>query len=201
MLSESFMFAAIFLVVAGNARYAVAAYKGDIHPNIVSWVLWGVAPIVTFLVQQGDSAAMQRYLSLFAGITPLVIVAVALLKSHSSFKVSRLDIVCAAISIAAIVAWIFTKQGNLPILLSIAAGTAAGIPTAIKAFHKPYSENRTPFLFGAIAAIITLLTLTSLTFKTAAFAFYLVLSNCVIYGLIVARRKHHSMAHPATANS
>jgi hypothetical protein len=180
MINEHFTYLAAAITLAGNSYYAVSAYKGTIRPNIMSWILWSAAPLVTFFAQLSQGVTQQSILSLAVGVSPIFIIITALIASNGGFKLTKLDVVCAVSTFMALLLWLITGKGSLAIILSIIAGCFAGLPTLIKSYKDPGSENATPFVCGSISAMITLATLNTFAFSTAGFAIYLMLSNLVL---------------------
>jgi hypothetical protein len=187
MISRYFTVLSAVLVIAGNLRYTIATRNGNTEPNLVTWTLWGIAPIITFFAQMSqDTPILANLLALISGVSPFMIVAVALKKSHFRFAFQKLDMLCALIAIIAIAAWVWSGQGNTAIILSVFAGIAAGLPTAIKAHHHPETEDVTPYVCGTIAAVITVCAAQQIAIETIAFPLYLIVSNGVLW-LLVAR--------------
>ena len=181
------MYVASIISLGGNIMYAVATLKGKIKPNITSWILWSLPPIIIFAVQRSQGVDLQALLSLAVGLSPVIIVISALVKANGKFKPAKLDIICAVIASSALAVWLITGKANLAIILSILAGCAAGLPTLMKAYSKPKSESAVPFICGSVSAIITLLTLQTFSLDDAAFAVYLLISNLILVFFIAIR--------------
>jgi hypothetical protein len=73
----------------------------------------------------------------------------------------------------------FTK-----VLFSIIADLIAGVPTLIKAYSAPETENYSVFLFGAISAAITLLAIDKWEFSYYAFPLYILVICLILFVLI-----------------
>lgn len=185
MLSENIMIIAILLSVAGNGYYAYAAYKGAIQPNVISWFLWGLAPLIMFFAQRSEGSGIQSMFSLVTGLMPFVVLAAARIGSRLRFAVGRIDIVCALVSVTALMAWFITGEGAVAIWLSILAGSFASLPTLLKGYRQPETERSAPFVAGVAAAVITLLTVPEFSFETAAFPLYVITSNTLLAAMIM----------------
>ena len=81
--------------------------------------------------------------------------------------------------------WIILQEGNIAIVFAILADGLAFLPTLVKAFRFPESENPYPFIGGMIAALIALAIVTTYDFKHLAFPLYIlivdVLASLFIY--------------------
>ena len=98
--------------------------------------------------------------------------------------ISFIDFLCGTLSLAGLVLWYVTKIGNIAILFSIFADGTAAIPTLIKSYYIPETENYRPFLAGAINASITLLTIKIWSLAYYAFPFYILFINLFLFILI-----------------
>lgn len=188
MINENCMYLAGILTFVGNGYYAYSTIRLKTKPSLITWSLWVVIPIVTFLAQQSQGASVQSMLSLTVGLSPLLIIGCALYKHHFILEFTKTNITCLAIAITAIVLWLYSGDGSVAIILSIIAGFVAGVPTLIHGHKSPSEENTTPFILGIVSALITLLTLHSLNLNTAGFASYLLISNTVLALTIIVSR-------------
>lgn len=83
-----------------------------------------------------------------------------------------------------LILWAYTRVGNIAILFAILADLLAGIPTIVKAYKAPETENYQAYLFAGIAAVITLLTIKQWDFAHSSFAFYILGFNIITFPLI-----------------
>ena len=80
-----------------------------------------------------------------------------------------------------------TRLGNLAIVLAILADGLAAVPTLVKAYVAPESENYIGFLASAGSAAITLLTVKAWTFATFGFPLYIFVLGVALTALIKFR--------------
>jgi hypothetical protein len=118
------------------------------------------------------------------GFGPLMVFTASFVDKEAFWKITRLDIVCGVLSVIALILWAITGDGNIAIILSIAADLLAGIPTLIKSYNEPETEHPSAFRNGALSAGITLLTIKTWTFANYGFALYILLICTVLYSLI-----------------
>lgn len=197
MINENYMYIAAVLTILGNSYYAYSVLKLTTKPSLITWSLWIIIPIVTFFAQQSQGASMQSMLSLAVGLSPLLIIVCALIKQHFILEFTKINIVCLAISVTAILLWVLSGNESAAIILSITAGLVAGIPTLIHGYTAPDEENLTPFIFGIVSAFLTLLTLTTFSLTTAGFASYLLISNSILTLTIYISRVRNKRVHQA----
>lgn len=88
------------------------------------------------------------------------------------------------LSVLGLILWLITKVGNVAIFFGIMADGLAAVPTIVKSYHYPETENSTIFIFGLINSVIALLALTEWNFQNYGFPIYLLLINAILVGLI-----------------
>lgn len=124
-------------------------------------------------------------MTFMVGFGPLLVFLSSFVNKKSFWKLTKLDIVCAVVSMMALILWIITGSGVLAITLSIVADLVAGIPTLVKAYKFPESEGSSwVYIFGAISAVITLLAIPRFEFLYWAFPVYIFVICAVIAILI-----------------
>jgi len=102
----------------------------------------------------------------------------------AEWKIQKLDIICGILSFMGLILWLITDIGNFAILFSIMADLLAGIPTVVKSYTNPESENDVVYLFGFINAGIALLTISLWNFEHFAYPIYLLIVNIILVTLI-----------------
>ncbi len=107
----------------------------------------------------------------------------SLVNKKAYWEITKFDLVCGGLSILALILWGITRTGNIAIALSIMADGLAAVPTVIKAYRRPDTENSS-FIFGAISAAITLLTIQNWTFAQYGFPIYILLICTLLFTLI-----------------
>lgn len=167
MLNENFVIIGAILNLIGSLSYLIATIKGGIKPDRVTWLLWSIVPFIAFTAQIKQGVGIQSLTTFMTGFTPLMIFTASFLNKKAYWRLGRLDIICGFLSILGILLWYITKTGNTAIVFSILADGLAAIPTIVKSYHSPETEDYKIYLLGGSAAAITLLTI-----KTWSFAYF-----------------------------
>jgi hypothetical protein len=178
VIDQKFILIGAALSLYGGVSYVISTLRGRTKPNRVTWFLWATVPIIAFSAQLSEGIRWQALLTFVAGFNPLMIFLASFINKKSYWKITRLDIICGAVSLLAIILWAISGKGTVAIILSIVADLLAGVPTLVKAYRLPETENYRVFLFGAINATITLLTIKHLSIANSAFALY-ILGICI----------------------
>lgn len=196
MIDEHFVLLGTALSLYGGSRYWLSTLRGQTKPNRVTWFLWAVIPAIALSAQLSQGVRWQAVITFTAGFNPTVILLASFVNQKSYWKITRLDVACGLIALLAIVLWRLSGNGNLAILLSILADFLGGIPTLIKAYKWPETENHQLFVFGAANAVITLLTIKHWRLSEYGFALYVLLTCLVLVFLICFRVKWQSDLRP-----
>lgn len=184
MLNEKFIILGALLSFYGGLSYLIDTLKGKTKPNRVTWFLWALAPMIAFTAQLEKGVGLTALMTFMAGFNPAMIVLASFVNKKAYWKLNRMDYIYGAISIFAIIIWQITGEGNLAILFSIIADAFASLPTIIKSYKEPETENSTIFLFGMINSGLTLLTIKDWSFAQWGFPVYIFVICIAIYALV-----------------
>lgn len=184
MLNPNFVIAGALIQFFGSYGYLVDTLKGRVQPNKVSWLLWSIAPIVASVAQVQQGVGVLFLTTFVVGFVPLIIFIASFVNKKASWSITKLDITCGALSLLGIVMWVITKVGNVAILFSVLADGLAAVPTIIKSYKYPDSENDSIYWFGVVNAVIGLLTITVWRFEYWGFPLYLLFVNLIIASLV-----------------
>jgi hypothetical protein len=141
-------------------------------------------PMIAFSAQIKEGVGLPALMTFMVGFGPFLVLVASLMNKNAYWKITKLDWWCGGLSVLAVVLWLFTGTGAVAIVLSIAADLLAGVPTLIKSYKDPESENHSVFRNGAISAVITMLAIQNPSFAAYAFPLYIFLICFVLYLLI-----------------
>lgn len=184
MIDERFIFLGVLFNVLGTISYLIETIKGRVKPNKVTWFLWALAPLVAFSAQIQQNVGLQSITTFTVGFGPLFIFFASFINKKSDWKITNFDIYCGLLSLLGLMFWAITKVGNIAILFAILADALAAIPTIVKSYRKPETEDYRAYLYAAISAVITLLTIKNWDFAHYAFQSY-VLVICILFVVLI----------------
>ncbi len=161
----------------GGLYYVYETIAGRAQPNRISWLLWGIFPMIIFAAQRAQGVAGISWTSFAAGFTPLLIVAASFFNKKAYWKSEPRDHFLMAAAILGMILWAITDRPNLAILFSLVADMLAGLPTVIKSYRHPHSESWVAYAVSALGFGISLLSVQTHTFEHTAFAAYLCILN------------------------
>jgi hypothetical protein len=185
MLNDKFAILSGAINVYSSVSYAYNTLKGRNQPNRVTWAMWTLAPIIAFAAQLSQGVGLQSIYTFSVGLGPMLVLVASMVNRKAYWKLTSFDLICGSISLLALALWLLTGKGLIAIILSVAADFFAAVPTIKKSYVDPESESGFPFVLGASAALITLLTIKVWTASNSAFGVYILLSDSLIAGLVL----------------
>ncbi len=190
MLPEKTIFLTILISLPSFFFLLQEIRVGRVRLNLVSWVLWTVAPLigVYFAVQAG--VGWTQLPIFMAGFFPLILVLYSLSQEKYIWKIGTFDIVCGIFSVMALVVWFIFHSTNIAIFFAILSDFLAAIPSYVKSWKFPETESAFGYLPGVLNNIIAFLVIKDWTFPNYGFSLYIFLIN-VVFVLIIIRPKLH----------
>lgn len=181
-----FLGAAVQLI--GIWSYIKDTVRGDAKPNRVSWLLWSIAPLIGTAAAISDGVSWAVLPVFMSGFGPLLVFIASFVNKNSYWKLEKFDYWCGALSLIALVLWWVTKIPEVAILFAILSDGLAAVPTIIKAWKYPETENAGPFTAGLFNSLTSFAAVKMWNFSNIAFPIYLVIVNITI-ALAIYRRK------------
>ena len=177
MLPEQFAIIGAIIGSLGGFYYLYATISGKAQPNRVTWLLWGIFPMVIFVAQRAQGVEGLSWTSFVAGFTPLLIVVASLFNRKAYWKTEARDYYLMAAAIVGIILWAITDDPILAILFSLLADLLAGVPTLIKSYRHPRSESWIAYAISTLGFGISLLSVQTYDVENTAFVAYIVVFN------------------------
>lgn len=187
MLPEYFSIIGALVASLGGLYYLYLTIRGKVQPNRVTWLLWGLFPMIIFIAQRAQGAEGVSWVTFAAGFTPLLIVTASFLNKKARWKTQPRDYALLAAALMGLALWFFTKDANLAILCTLIADIFAGIPTVIKAAKHPESENWLAYAVSVTGFIIGILSIQVFNFENAAFILTMAIMNSIIVALCLRK--------------
>jgi hypothetical protein len=181
-----FLGAAVQLV--GIWSYIKDTVRGDAKPNRVSWLLWSIAPLIGTAAAISDGVTWAILPVFMSGFGPFLVFIASFVNKNSYWKLEKFDYWCGALSLLALLLWWITKIPEVAILFAILSDGLAAIPTLVKSWKYPETENAGPFTAGLFNSLTSFAAVKMWNFSSIAFPIYLVIVNISI-ALAIYRRK------------
>jgi len=172
---------AMALRLTSSGQYAVAVVRRRARPNIVTWFLWGLTPMIAVAAQLDDRPGPEVFVTFVLGLGPLIVTAVALCTDRSASRLTPFTLLCGGAALVGIVLWQLTDRPELAIAFCIVADVFATLPTLRKAYADPASEYAPSYLVSVFAALATFGVVEHRDFTAAGFPLYLFLIDAVLF--------------------
>jgi hypothetical protein len=182
-------FAVIGAVIGsiGGLYYLYETIIGKAQPNRVTWLLWGLFPMIIFVAQRARGVEGLSWASFAAGFTPILILLASFLNEKAYWKTQPRDYYLMAAAVAGIVLWALTDNPILAILFALVADLLAGLPTVMKSYRHPETESWIAYAISTLGFGMGVLAIQTFTFENYAFIGYLFLMNGLL--ALLASRK------------
>ena len=184
MINENFIYLGFALQMLGGLSYLVAVLRGKAKPNRITWFLWAAAPMIAFAAELDNEVGIEALFTLSVGLSPLLIFVASFVNKKSYWKLTRVDWAFGGLAVIGIVLWQLTGEANIAIFFAILADGLAAVPTILKSYKEPESENSTIFGLCIINAVITLLVIDVWDFAHYGFPVYILLVCSILFTLI-----------------
>lgn len=152
--------------------------------NRVTFFLWALAPLIAFFAEIKQGVGIQSLMTFMVAFSPLSIFVASFVNKKSEWKLGSFDLICGALSLLGLLLWYITKVGNIAIVFSILTDGLAALPTIVKSYKYPETENVWLYLGYTISAALTLLTITTWNFAHYAFPVYILILCGTIFSLV-----------------
>ena len=189
MLPEDFAIVGAIIGSLGGFYYLYETIVGKAQPNRITWLLWGIFPMVIFVAQRAQGVEGLSWTSFVAGFTPLLIVAASFFNKKAYWKSEPRDYYLMAAAIVGIILWAITDDPNVALLFALLADVLAGIPTLIKSYRHPQSESWIAYAISTFGFGISLLSVQTHNFENTAFVASIFIMNGALALLASRGRK------------
>lgn len=154
MTYETIGIVAGVLALGGYIPYVFSIFKGVTRPNKASWIIWTVVGglLAVSYFAEGDPNAIWLPMGYFFG--PLI---VAILSFHYGYSEwSRIDKICLILAILSVIPWLLSKDATLTLLINVLIDSMGAIPTIVKTYKEPETEDFTAWFIFFLANTIQL---------------------------------------------
>lgn len=127
------------LAIGGYVPYIYSIFHGDTQPNKATWFIWTlVGGLLAFsYLAEGDQSSIWLPFGYFLG--PLFVAILSLRYGYATW--TKLDTICIVAALISIVPWILSDNATLTLLINVALDATGAIPTLVKTFKEPETED------------------------------------------------------------
>lgn len=174
--------------IGGSCAYIRDTMSGKTKPNLVSWSMWALAPLIGAGAALSSDADFWASVRIFlAGFLPMLVFLASFTNRQSYWKLTTFDLLCGALSVAALIFWGLADSPRMAILLAASGDGLASLPTVIKAWKYPETETGVTYIASFVSVILVVPSIPEWDIENSAFQVYLLIANALL--LIAVYRK------------
>lgn len=187
-MTNTFAFTAAALAVVSTFPYIVDALRGTTRPNVVTWSSWALLNGLTAgAALSGDAT----HTTIFAGASAICCAAVAALGLRFGFEhYTRFDGACQLLAAAGIVCWYLTGSPSVDVLINVAAGLVALLPTYRHSWRQPQEETLATWVLASLGAIASIASVVRFDAISASYPLYTLFCDLSLAAVISLRRRN-----------
>lgn len=189
MLPEYYAIVGAIVGSLGGFYYLYETLVGRTQPNRITWLLWGIFPMVIFVAQRVQGVQGISWASFVAGFTPLLIVAASFMNKKAYWRTEPRDYCLMGAAILGLILWAMTDNPNLALLFSLLADLLASVPTLVKSYRHPRSESWVAYAISTFGFGISFLSVQTYNLENATFVAYVFILNGVLAVLASRKRR------------
>ncbi|OGT55391.1 MAG: hypothetical protein A3F14_01780 [Gammaproteobacteria bacterium RIFCSPHIGHO2_12_FULL_43_28] len=140
------------LALVGYIPYIISILRGKTRPNRATWLIWTViGGLLAFsYIAEGDFHTIWLPLGYFLG--PFITVLLSIRYGYAIW--TRLDTFCIIAAAVSIIPWLLSHDAIMTLLINVAIDSTGAIPTLVKTFKEPDTEDFTAWTIFFIANTI-----------------------------------------------
>jgi hypothetical protein len=180
VIPESFAVVGAIIGSLGGLFYLYETIVGKAKPNRVTWLLWGLFPMIIFVAQRAQGVEGLSWATFAAGFNPFLILLASFLNKQAYWRTEPRDYYLMVAAVVGIVLWAITDNPNLALLFSLLADFLAGLPTLLKAYRYPQTESWKAYAISTVGFGMAMLAIPRFTFENYAFISYIFVLNALL---------------------
>jgi len=169
-LNVDFIYVGAALSMFGYLSYVRDVRRGKADPDLVTWGLWTVVPLLAFGTQLTRGVGMVALVTFTAGLGPALVFITALRGPHAPYRLHPIDYLCGSTAVVGVFIWISSGNSTLALWAFLAGQLAAGTPTLFKLWFEPDSESRLTYVMDIVTSALVLTTVARFSLATIGFA-------------------------------
>lgn len=172
----------------GLIPYFLNVNKRIIYPHNLSWLGWAFITMIGALAML-SSGSKWAVLILFANsLSCVVVVLFSIYKKVGVWSTTKYDYLFFILGIIGIILWQLFSIPLLAILCCVIADLCFGIPTIIKVYRNPKSENYLAWLSCFLAGLFSIFALKDFQITESLYPFYLFIFDTIVLLIILIKK-------------
>lgn len=181
------------LALAGYIPYIISIFLGHTRPERATWFIWtlvGGLLAISYLFS-GDQNTIWLPIGYFIG--PLFVAILSIKYGYSTW--SKLDTICVVAALISIIPWLLSKNPMFTLLLNVLIDSTGAIPTLIKTYREPETEDFTAWLIFFIANTLQVVAISEWNYAATYPIYLFFLAGCMVLFIIRGKLKAKKEPH------
>ncbi len=186
-IHELFGIIAGIIALLSIIPYVLGILKGQTKPSRSAYAIWLVVEAVTASSYIASGARSTIWVSLVWALSALIIFCLSI--KHGMGGYSKLDIACLVLAGIAIILWVATKDPVTALYASLIADKLGYVPVFKKAYLFPKTENKTSWGMVAVAGILNMFALNSISPKYSLLPITNLIAEWTVFSLLIINQQ------------
>lgn len=174
-MKETFAVIAAGLAIYANWGYLRDVMSEKIKPHPYTWFIWSIVSMVVFFGQLLKGAGIGIVPTFFAEVFTIIIFIFSL--KHGFKNIKKTDHFFLLAALFGLVPWYVTKDPTISVVIVVVIDLIAFMPTILKTWEKPKSENPHFYEINVLRHILSLASLQSYNIATAFHSSVMIIAN------------------------
>jgi hypothetical protein len=168
------------LTFVGLVPYFINVHKREIYPHNLSWIGWAFITFVGGLAMISNGFTWAAMIVFANSISCLAVVFYSLYKKVGVWSTTYFDYLFFISGIIGVILWQTFDAPILAIVFAVIADLSFGIPTLIKVYNNPKTENYFAWMFCSLSGLSSLFSLNTFSVTEFLYPLYLFIFDSII---------------------
>jgi len=150
--------------------------------------MWSIAPLIASAAGLASGVTWAVLPVFMSGFGPLIVFIASFVNKNSYWKLEIFDWLCGIFSALALILWWITKDPVVAIIFAILSDGSAALPTIIKSWKFPETENSAAYTTGIFNALTGFAAIKIWVFPQYGFNVYLVCLNFILTFAVLRKK-------------
>jgi hypothetical protein len=174
--------------------YIITTLQGKTRPNRATWWIWVTLSIILTASQYSAGAMNTLWITGCAIVGQLFIAVLSLKRGDGGWN--RFDRLCIAGSILSLLLWWQSSSALVAIVFNIVIDWLGALPTVVKSYRDPESENLTTWSLYLLASTLNLFAVEQWSLAIGLLPMYLFVVNVIIVTFLLRSRVRSRLRLP-----
>ncbi len=185
-IQEILVGVAVVFAIIGNVPYLADVLKGKVKPHPYTWFVWSIVSLTTFFGGFSRGAGIG---AIPTGVSEFFTIIIFIFSLKYGFaSIQKRDTVFLVIALAGLIPWAFTNDPTISVITVVGIDVVAFIPTLLKTWKLPGTENRILYAMNVGRHILTLFSLQAYNIATTLHSLAMIITNTMMV-IFILRKK------------